>query len=274
VSATASLGAIRTLVRYPVKSMGGESLDRCVVDGAGLAGDRRFGVVELEGGRVASAKQPRRWAGLLSMRAWYRGEPSAAALRVRLGDGRELVGDDPALAAELSAMAGRAVRLAETPITSPDGLRIERVATEFDEEPGALGDIPIGSASPPGSLFDCAPLHLVTRATLDALGGDVRRFRPNVVIDADAPPYAENAWLNRRLRLGPSLTVLVVAATPRCVIPTLAQRDVPADPTLLKRINAANRVDVPLAGPSPCVGVYAVVLAPGPLELAAAVTEA
>lgn len=273
MSATA-LGAIRALVRYPVKSMGGESLDRCVVDRSGLAGDRRFGVVELDGGRVASAKQPRRWAGLLGMRASYRGEPSAAALRVSLADGRELAGDDPALAAALSAMAGRAVRLAETPIASAGGVYIERLATEFDQEPGAEGDIPIGSASPPGSLFDCAPLHLITRATIDALGGDVRRFRPNVVVDADAPPFAENTWVNRELRLGPSLVVRVVAATPRCVIPTLAQRDVPADPTLLKRINAANRVDVPLAGPSPCVGVYAVVLAPGPLELGVAVTTA
>jgi uncharacterized protein YcbX len=278
----ASLGTVRTLVRYPVKSMGGEPLPRCAVDKDGLAGDRRFGVVELDGGRVASAKQPRRWAGLLAMRAAYVGDSAGAgagadagqawreALRVTLADGRELRGDDPALVAELATLAGRDVRLAEVPIVEPGAssaqlgtVRIERLETEFDKHPGNEGDLPIGMASPPGSLFDLAPLHLVTQSTLDVLGGDARRFRPNLVIDVPAPAFSENAWIGRRLRIGASLTVLILKETSRCVIPTLAQRDLPGDPTILKRINAANRVDDPVVGPAPCVGVYAVVLAPG-----------
>lgn len=262
----APLGTIRTLARYPVKSMAGETLARCAVDTAGLAGDRRFGIVDDEG-RVASAKQPRRWAGLLAMRASYAGEPSAATLRVTLPDGRELGRDDAALAAELNAMAGRAVRLQEAPISRARDVRIERVATEFDKEPGAEGDIAIGLASAPGLLFDLAPLHLVTQATLDALGADARRFRPNLVLDSDAPAFGETTWVNQRLHIGASLIVFVIAATPRCVIPTLAQADLGGDPTLLKRINAANRVDVPLVGPSPCVGVYGVVLAPGDIAV-------
>ena len=269
-----ALGTIRTLVRYPVKSMAGESLDRCAVDKAGLAGDRRFGVVDAETGRVASAKQPRRWAGLLSMHAAYRGEPSAANVRVTLADGRALAWDDPALVAELSAMAGRSIRLAETPIPGAGGVRIDRLATEFDKEPGTEDDISIGMASPPGSLFDLAPLHLVTQATLDALGADARRFRPNLVIDSDGPAFGETAWINTRLQIGAALTVLVISATTRCVIPTLAQDDLAGDPTLLRRINAANNVDVPLVGPSPCVGVYAVVLAAGEVAVGDTVATA
>ena len=260
----ASLGTVRTLVRYPVKSMAGERLDRCAVGMAGLTGDRRFGIVDAESGRVASAKQPRRWAGLLSMHAAYRGEPSATSVRVTLADGRELGWADPALIAELSALSGRPLRLAETPVAD---VHIDRLATEFDLEPGTEGVIPIGMASPPGSLFDLAPIHLIAQSTLDALGGDDRRFRPNVVVDAAIPAFGENAWINRRLHIGASLTLLVIVATPRCVIPTLAQNDLPGDPTLLKRINAANRVDVPLVGPSPCVGVYAVVVAPGEIAV-------
>lgn len=281
----ASLGTVRGLFRYPVKSMGGESLDRCPVDQAGLAGDRHFGVVEAETGRVASAKQPRRWAGLLSMRAAYRGEPSSATVRVRLADDRELGWDDPALVAELSALSGTDVRLAEVPIVQPGAgapqlgsVVIERLATEFDNEPGTDGDIPIGLASPPGSLFDLAPLHLVTQRTLDAfssdaLGSDVRRFRPNVVIDAPAPAFSENTWIGRRVRIGASLTVLILKATSRCVIPTLAQHEMPGDPTILKRINAANRVDDPVVGPAPCVGVYAVVIAPGEVAVGDAIVR-
>jgi hypothetical protein len=262
----AVLGTIRTLARYPVKSMAGETLARCAVDASGLAGDRRFGIVDDEG-RVASAKQPRRWAGLLSILARYAGEPSASTLRVTLPDGRELGFSDPALVAALGAMSGRAVRLAEAPISQARDVRIERIATEFDKEPGAEGDIPIGLASAPGLLFDLAPLHLVTQATLEALGADARRFRPNLVLDADGPAFGENAWVNQRVRIGSSVTALVIAATPRCVIPTLSHGDLAGDPTLLKRINAANRVDVPLVGPSPCVGVYAVLLTPGDVSV-------
>jgi uncharacterized protein YcbX len=265
---------VRELHRYPVKSMGGEAVDRCAVDANGLAGDRRFAVVDADNGHVASAKHPRRWASLLSMRASYRGVPSADALHVTLDDGRDLAWTDPGLAAALARASGRSVRLAEAPISSARDVRIDRIATELDKEPGAEGDVEIGLASAPGMLFDLAPIHLVASSTLEALG-DARRFRPNLVIDTPGePPFVENTWLNRRFRIGDALTLLVIVATPRCVIPTLAQGDLGGDPTLLKRINAANRVDVPLVGPSPCVGVYAVVIAPGEIavgdEIAAA----
>lgn len=66
----------RTLVRhvaeihrYPVKSMQGECLARVTCGPEGLAGDRRFAVIDTETGRVASAKLPRKWAGLLDLRA-------------------------------------------------------------------------------------------------------------------------------------------------------------------------------------------------------------
>jgi uncharacterized protein YcbX len=265
---------VRGLYRYPVKSMGGEAMERCAVDANGLAGDRRFGVVDEENGHVASAKQPRRWAALLSMHAAYRGAPSADTLHVTLDDGRDLAWTDPALAAALAHVSGRRVRLAEAPISTARDVRIDRIATEFDKEPGVEDDISIGLASAPGMLFDLAPLHLITSSTLDALG-DARRFRPNIVIDtAGEPPFQENTWINRRFRIGETLTLLVILSTQRCVIPTLAQGDLGGDPTLLKRIDAANRVDVALARPSPCVGVYAVVIAPGEIAVGDDVTSA
>ena len=56
-------------------------------------------------------------------------------------------------------------------------------------------DIP----APAGSFLDFAPVHLVTTATLEGcqaqrpdLDWDVRRFRPNLVIDVDGPPFVEN----------------------------------------------------------------------------------
>jgi uncharacterized protein YcbX len=247
--------------------MGGEAVERCTVDANGLAGDRRFGVVDVENGHVASAKQPRRWAPLLSMRAAYRGAPAAETLHVTLDDGRDVAWTDPSLPAAIARASGRSVRLAEAPISKAHDVRIDRLATEFDKEPGAEDDIPIGLASAPGMLFDLAPIHLVASSTLDALG-DARRFRPNLVIDTTGEPaFVENTWVRRRFRIGDALTLLVIKVTSRCVIPTLAQADLASDPTMLKRINAANSVDDGIQGPLPCVGVYGVVIAPGEIAV-------
>ena len=46
------------LWRYPVKSMGGERLETVTLTAAGIDGDRRWAVRDLETGKVASAKRP------------------------------------------------------------------------------------------------------------------------------------------------------------------------------------------------------------------------
>jgi len=46
--------------RYPVKAMGGESLNSVEVDPRGLVGDRWFSVVDVEG-KLATGKNSRRF---------------------------------------------------------------------------------------------------------------------------------------------------------------------------------------------------------------------
>src|SRR5690606_29450030 len=53
-------GAVTAIRRYPVKSMGGEPLERVTLDARGLQGDRWYAVVDAEG-RLASAKDSRRF---------------------------------------------------------------------------------------------------------------------------------------------------------------------------------------------------------------------
>src|SRR5829696_1043918 len=99
-----SLGTVRSLWRYPVKSMAGEELDRCVIGPKGMAGDRAWAVVDAANGGVASAKNPRVWPGLIDCRA-------------RLGDGApeiRLPDGTPAGAEQLSAFFGRRVELASS----------------------------------------------------------------------------------------------------------------------------------------------------------------
>ena len=110
----------------------------------------------------------------------------------------------------------------------------------------------------------------MTRASLRALAErapgsqfDVRRFRPNVLIERDGAELAEFGWCGGRLR-APNVTFEVEIPDLRCSIPTRPQADLPADPNVLRTINAHA---------DHCLGVYANVATAGtlaegdPLEL-------
>src|SRR3954465_3262446 len=118
---------VRSLHRYPVKSMLGEALDEVELGPAGVPGDRGYAVLDAEDGTVASAKHPRKWAGLLAMRAAYLAEPQAGGGRPPVGGagggappprgpipppaGAPRRSDDADIDAALSAALGRPVRL-------------------------------------------------------------------------------------------------------------------------------------------------------------------
>src|SRR5213594_3708480 len=63
------LGSIVSLWRYPVKSMLGEELNAAEVTKRGLLGDRAYALVDSADGKVASAKNPRKWPQLFDFRA-------------------------------------------------------------------------------------------------------------------------------------------------------------------------------------------------------------
>jgi uncharacterized protein len=75
------LGTVAVLRRYPVKSMLGENLQGSDVTGRGLAGDRALALVHRETGKVASAKNPRLWRGLLKLAATASGPTVKTVLR-------------------------------------------------------------------------------------------------------------------------------------------------------------------------------------------------
>src|SRR6059036_1742285 len=85
------IGSVVSLWRYPVKSMMGEELNATVVTERGLLGDRAFALVDGSDGKVASAKNPRKWPNLFAFRASFI-EPSGSGVnlprvRVTLPDG-------------------------------------------------------------------------------------------------------------------------------------------------------------------------------------------
>ncbi len=98
--------------------------------------------------------------------------------------------------------------------------------------------------SPLGTYFDAFPLHLLTTATLAALAQknplarfDVRRFRPNVLIDTSnkITGLAEAGWGGRTMTIGDAAIKIEMPCT-RCVMTTLDQADLPKDPSVLRTI--------------------------------------
>jgi len=106
-----TVGRVREVWRFPVKSMGGERLDRSEVGSGGLAGDRRWAVRDVKTGAIRNAK---RHPILLQCAARCRVTPKVGEVppvEVTLPDGTILGSDSPVLAARLSALMGHEVRL-------------------------------------------------------------------------------------------------------------------------------------------------------------------
>jgi uncharacterized protein YcbX len=253
---------VATLTRYPVKSMLGEPLEQADVGAAGLPLDRRYGLLDTATGFVATAKHPRLWRRLLQ----YSAAVADDRVRVTAPDGHTRDVDDPRLVEELTADLGRAVTVAAS---RPAGSEVERPDPEDVLEHGveatvAAPTLEIAQGSAADTFVDYAPVHLITTATLDHVGVDAVRYRPNLVLDTgtDTAPFAETAWVGRELAVGDAV-LRVVLPTPRCSVPTLEHGDLPRAPEALRPLLTGNRIEVPGFGVLPCAGVYAEVVQGG-----------
>jgi hypothetical protein len=106
---------------------------------------------------------------------------------------------------------------------------------------------------------DFAPVHVITTATLDHVGVEPVRHRPNLILDIPgAAPYEENDWADREISIG--LVVLrVMCPTPRCAVPTLAHGPLPRRTEAVRVLMTENRIP----GSGPCLGAYAEVVRGG-----------
>ena len=107
------------LYRYPVKSMRGEEIDATIVGERGLLGDRAYALVDQETGKVASAKNPRRWGILFDFHAAFVDEPVADSdlppVEITGPDGERIRSDEHDAHEALSRLVGRPVRLESRP---------------------------------------------------------------------------------------------------------------------------------------------------------------
>jgi len=288
MSASEPVGTVRALWRFPVKSMLGEELDAADLTEGGIVGDRAYALVDRETGKVASAKHPKLWPNLLGCRAAFVEPPrpgdEVPPARIELADGNAVLTDAEDVDAVLSRFFGRDVELARAAQNGytidqyhpdeenydPDGHRDEVVEAQLGA--AFFNERGLPSAVPEGSFFDLFPLSVLTTSSLDQLGElepqsrfDLRRFRMNVIVDTPARGFVENEWVGRTLAIGDDVQLGVSLPDPRCVMPSLAQEDLPRDSKILKALAQHNRIDV--AGALyPCAGVYAVAEATGTIR--------
>lgn len=242
---------VAALYRYPVKSMGGEAVDRLPITSVGPVGDRNWAVIETETRSIRSAK---RWPALLGFRARYLTPPlpdaygdAVSPVEIQAPDGETRRSDDPDCHLWLGGRLGRTVHLSRRrPAWDRDHYRLARARTEaeiaseldmLEGEPrldfGESRDPALAElqtyATPPGSYVDAFPVHVVTRNSLGALkalsglDSSVGRFRPNLLLAVeDAGGMPELDWVGRRLAIG-DLVLQIHSPTLRCGMPSRAQ---------------------------------------------------
>jgi uncharacterized protein YcbX len=277
-SAQSFSDSVVALWRYPVKSMMGEELNAAEVTKAGLSGDRVYALVDGSDGKVASAKNPRKWPTLFDFRAALADVPRTGTtmppVRITLPDGTVISSEQRDIDQILSTALKRPVTLdiaerdhqAGAESSVPDA----RVAMAEEYWPDMDGldhrDTVTDFGLPQGSFFDAAVVHVLTTATLDRLRAlhpegrfEVRRFRPNIVIETTkgGTDFVENAWIGRTLAIGDAVRLSITGPCPRCVMTTLSQGDLPRDAGILRTAARHNHANV---------GVYASVLQGGAIR--------
>jgi uncharacterized protein YcbX len=269
---------LREIRRYPVKSMLGEAITTAGITERGIAGDRVWAVVDEVSGLVASAKHPRKWSALLTAVSRALDEEATAVATDLPGVG-VVESTDAECDDVLSAFIGRTVRLVRSVDTGsvieradPD---LERLLSSGEEvRLGGLARGTLAGASPPGTVFDYAPVHFIAAETARVLASrepdanlDVTRFRPNLVLELPGGPFVENTLVGRDLRIGATAVLRVIVPSPRCVVPTLRHGQLPRDANVLRAVARHNRPEIAGLGPRPCLGAYATVEHSGTLRV-------
>jgi len=220
---------VQSIWRHPVKSFQGEPLTEAIVDADGLRGDRCWGVRDESTGRILTGRREPRL--LLAAATLTEG----GEVELTLPTGETCRGLGPDTDAALSRWLGKPVTLV-TSVREP-AARAEYFADATDDASRA-----IEWTMPEGRFVDASPLLILTTASLRAgralhPGGawDVRRFRPNLMVEVDGEGWVEDAWCGRALRVG---DVAFVPKQPciRCTMVTRAQPGLDRDIDLYKTL--------------------------------------
>lgn len=220
---------VGSLSLYPLKSGGGLQVDEVDVELCGLAGDRRWAVVDLDG-RVVTARENDR---LLQVSA----APEHGAVTLEAPAVGPIVVARPECGTPVRVSVSRmpqAIDAGEDAASWMSTFLGQPVRLVWQDDPARRSVSPRhgGLEGDTLNLSDAGPLLLTTTASLDQLNtwiaeGDpsatvpMERFRPNLVVEGSSSPYAEDGW--RRIRVG-EVDYRRGELCDRCVIPTIEPR--------------------------------------------------
>jgi len=219
------IGRIEAIFRYPVKSMRGEPLEAAALGWHGLDGDRRLALHRLgDHGKFPFLTASRLAELVLFTPLREPGKEGAPPTHVRTPEGEELPIFGDALAAEIGRRFGAPVEMMQMK----------------------------------NGVFDDASLSVITSTTVGEvcrLAGrraDVRRFRPNVLVQSTrAVPFEENDWVGGVLSFGEgeregegegddAPAVAVTARDERCAMVNIDPDEASLAPEMMKAVVRAN----------------------------------
>lgn len=213
---------LSALYRFPMKSAIGERLQRADLDGIGLAGDRRWMLVDASNGRFLTQRALPQMSQLSALWNPAGGLTLSAPGRPSL---------DVALPDPNSDLRGTFI-WKDSMLVPDAGDEAAAWLSEFIGKPCRLVHVPNERARDiPGSLLpeekvgfaDGFPLLLIGQASLDDLSSrvgrplEMLRFRPNLVVEGSAP-FAEDEW--KRIRIG-GVEFSVAKGCTRCILTTI-----------------------------------------------------
>ena len=222
-----SLGEIKQITRYPVKSMRGEAMESVDIDFVGLPFDRAFAFVQ---------------DGVLSPFPWFTAR-----------DCPEMLQCQPTLSDDRWPTVRVATPEGEFDLDSPD------LKAKLQQWSGKSASL----RSDYRGCQDVAYVSIISTATIRALseaGGvdvDHRRFRMNFVVEMGDEPFAENAWAGKSVTIG-GATIAVHEPDRRCNMITLDPETGASTPAVLKKAGELNNA---------CAGMYCSVLVEGRVVL-------
>ena len=262
---------VKAIFRYPVKSMIGEQLDQTEITEWGIPGDRGWAVRDEKRGGIRGGKKIPQ---LMTLAA----TSTVEGAMIAAPDGETMPTNALDINEWLSTQLNHPVSL--WPLLPADQLDHyrrgapdtddfeEELRTVFGRLPGEpIPDLTASAVllefeSPPGTYFDAFPLMLLTQQSLDTMNQlapesdfDVRRFRPNVLIDCqdNAEPFPEQAWVGKNMTIG-GVTLKIESTCPRCAMTTHGFSDLPRDTQIMRQMVAHSEGNL---------GVYATILQSG-----------
>lgn len=251
------VGRVESLWRYPVKSMRGEALRVAFAGFPGVYGDRVYAFRSSAAPKGFPYLTGREQPHMLRCCAAYR-HGERMVMPPNLAEAQAL---EPGVTPLYAGAADLMVDVETSPgtVLAIDDPRLIDLLREGGREGLELSLIRSERA-----LTDCRPVSLISIQTARQLSQEVgveldkRRFRANVYVDlAAGPGFGENAWVGRRLRIGPKTEIAVTDRDPRCKMITLDPDTAQANPEVMRRVAKDH---------DGTAGVYAAVLVEGAIR--------